>query len=594
MQAPMLPNVTETPISKGEIRKLSGLINYLKPYKHLVIGAIIALCITSGSVLALGKGVGYLVDEGLGGSNPNILDKALLTLLAVTALLAVGTFARFYFVTYAGECVIADIRRDIFRHVVHLSPEFFETTKSGDILSRMTTDTTLLQVVISSSLSVALRNTLLLIGGLILLTITSPKLTGVVMIVVPLVVFPIIFLGKKLRRLSKISQEKISYLTSHAEETISGVKTIQAFVREERECQHFKHFVDESLKAALQRIIIRSSLTALVILFVFGSVGFVLWIGGHDVLDGSMSPGKLSSFIFYSLVVAGATGAISEVIGDLQRAAGAAERILDLLSIESTVTDPAVVSSLPLDIKGNIIFDNVTFTYPTQPHRASLKNFSLTVKAGQNVALVGPSGAGKSTIFQLLLRFYNTSHGNITIDGTNIRHVTLKQLRQSFGMVPQEPVIFSGTAYDNILMGRPDATRNEVIEAARSACALEFIENLPQGWDSFLGEKGVRLSGGQKQRIAIARIFLKNPSIVLLDEATSALDTQNEQKVQEAFNRLMNGRTTLVIAHRLSTIQNADNIVVLDGGMAMEQGKHKALIKEKGIYAKLAKLQFET
>lgn len=585
--------LTETPLAKGEITKLTGLASYLTPYKKYIVGAIIALTVTSSSVLALGKGVGYLVDEGLGGHNPKLLDAALLVLLLVTAMLAVGTFARFYFVTYVGERVVADIRRDIYRHIIHLSPEFFETTKSGDILSRMTTDTTLLQVVISSSLSVALRNMLMLVGGMVLLFITSPKLTGVVLVVVPMVVIPIVFLGRKLRKLSRKSQEKVSDLTSHAEESISGIKAIQAFVREDMECSYFQGFINDALKAALARIRIRAMLTALVIMFVFGSIGFVLWIGGHDVLSGKMSAGKLSSFIFYSLVVAGATGAISEVIGDLQRAAGAAERLMELLNVRSSVADPAVSTSLPEKVAGNIVFDNVTFTYPTQPGHASLKNFSLKVAAGQTIALVGPSGAGKSTVFQLLLRFYDTAHGNITIDGVNIRHIKLKELRNVFGLVPQEPIIFSGTAYDNILLGRPGASKKEVEAAAEAAAATEFIQELPKGWHSFLGEKGVRLSGGQKQRIAIARAFLKNPAILLLDEATSALDAANEKTVQKAFKRLMENRTTIVIAHRLSTIQNADRIIVLDGGMMIEEGSHKSLIKEKGIYAKLAKLQFD-
>lgn len=584
---------TAKSLSKTDVRHLKFLFGYLKPYKPYIIAAATALLITSAAVLALGKGIGYLVDKGLGEGNPALLNTALLTLLSITALLAVGTYARFYFITYTGERVVADIRRDIYAHILRLSPEFFETTKSGDILSRMTTDTTLLQVVVGSSLSVALRNTLLLFGGAALLIHTSPKLTMIVSIVVPAVVMPIIILGKKLRKLSKESQEKVADISSHTEESINGIKTIQAFVREGLENNRFSVLVAESLDVATRRIKLRSALTGMVILFVFGAVGFVLWIGGNDVLSGTMSAGTLSSFIFYSIIVASATGALSEVIGDLQRAAGATERIHELLSTEPVVKDTVAPVALPDGLKGDIEFDNVTFTYPAQPEKAALKNFSLKIKHGENIALVGPSGAGKSTVFQLLLRFYDTLHGDIKIDGVNIRDLSISDLRHIFGVVPQDPVIFSETAYDNILFGKADATEEEVKQAAKSAAAINFIERLPQGFRSFLGEKGVRLSGGEKQRMAIARIFLKNPAILLLDEATSALDVENEKLVQKAFEKLMKNRTTIVIAHRLSTIQKADRIVVIDNGQICEVGSHKELMARKDFYARLVKMQFE-
>jgi ATP-binding cassette subfamily B protein len=584
-----LSQIRNSTTEKAEVVKLRPLLPYLYPYKNYIIGAVVALIITSSSVLGLGKGMGYLIDEGIGGNNPNLLNIALMILILITALLAVGTYARFFLITYAGERVIADIRRDIYQHILNMSPEFFEKTKAGDILSRITIDTTLLQAVVGSSLSVALRNTLMLIGGTALLIQTSPKLALIVAVVVPIVVVPIIILGRKLRILSKDYQDKIATISSHAEESINGIKTIQAFVREGLENKLFAGDVDESLKSALKRIRLRSLLTAIVIMFVFGAVAFVLWIGGHDVLSGQMSPGKLSSFIFYSVLVAGATGSISEVVGDLQRAAGAAERISELFCTEPSVKETIAPVKMPKKIKGDIGFDNVTFTYPSHPEKASLKNFSLDIKSGETIALVGHSGAGKSTVFQLLLRFYESLHGEIKIDSINIADLKLKDLRGLFGLVPQDPVIFSNSAYNNILFGNPEADENAVKKAAKAAAATEFIEDLSEGFDTFLGEKGVRISGGEKQRIAIARTFLKDPKILLLDEATSALDIENEKIVQKAFHDLMKNRTTIVIAHRLSTVQKADRIVVMDNGEIKEIGSHDDLIKKKGLYAKLVK-----
>lgn len=579
--------------NKAEVVKLRPLLAYLLPYKKYVVFACIALFVTSTSVLGLGKGIGYLVDKGLGANNPDILNSALLILLCITALLAVGTYARFYFITYTGERVVADVRRDIYKHILSLSPEFFEKSKAGDVLSRITTDTTLLQMVVGSSLSIALRNIIMLFGGIILLLHTSLKLTAIVFVVVPLVVAPIIILGKKLRVLSRESQEKVSLISSHAEESVNGIKTIQAFVREGLENQNFSGVVDESLASATARIKVRSFLTAIVIMFVFGAIGFVLWVGGNDVLQGKMTAGELSSFIFYAIVVAGTTGAISEVIGDLQRAAGASERIMELLQTRSNVGDSENAIDLPNDLKGSIEFKDVTFKYPAQKDKKSLNDFSLKIEPGETVAIVGPSGAGKSTVFQLLLRFYEAETGSVKIGGVDIADVKLRELRSVFGLVAQDTVIFSGTAYDNILFGNPSASKEQVEDAARAASALGFIERLPDGFASFLGEKGVRLSGGERQRIAIARVFLKNPKILLLDEATSALDTKNEQQVQKSFEKLMEGRTTIVIAHRLSTVQKADRIVVIDNGSVQEIGSHKELMKKKGLYSKLVEMQFE-
>jgi ATP-binding cassette subfamily B protein len=577
---------------KAEIRQLKPMLRYLTPYKKYIVLAVLALVVTSFSVLAIGKGLGYLIDKGLGGNDPHLLNVALLILLVIIGLLAIGTYARYYFITYTGELVVADIRRDIYKHLLKLSPEFFETTKSGDILSCITNDTSILQMVVGSSLSIALRNSLMLLGGIVLLIHTSPKLTLLVSVIVPLVVVPIIFVGKKVRVLSKQAQEQVAVLSSHAEESIGGIKTIQAFVREELENHNFSHHVNQALSVAATRIKLRSFLTALVIMFVFGAVGFVLWSGGNAVLARTMSAGTLSSFIFYSIIVASATGAISDVVGDLQRAAGSAERIADLLNTPPKITDAEYTLPLPKNFMGDIQFKNVTFTYPSQPDKRALSNFTLDINHGENIALVGASGAGKSTVFQLLLRFYDAQKGDIKIDSVSISDLKLDDLRGLFGLVPQDPVIFSGTAYENILFGNPTASEAEVKKAAEAAAAMDFINKLPNGFNTFLGEKGVRLSGGEKQRIAIARTFLKNPKILLLDEATSALDVANEQQVQKAFDNLMAKRTTIIIAHRLSTVQKADRIVVIDNGTIKEIGSHKELIEKKGLYAKLVKMQF--
>jgi ATP-binding cassette subfamily B protein len=576
-----------------KLSNLRALFQYIAPYKLHMLGAIFALFITSFSVLGLGKGLGYLIDKGLGqGGNPEVLNTALFLLIAITIMLAIGTFARFFLVTYVGERVVEKMRNQIYERIINLSPEYFETSKSGDILARITNDTSLLQVVIGSSLSVAMRNSVMLFGGMALLMHTSPKLSLIVIFVVPLVLAPIIILGRRLRRLSRATQEKIGTISAHAEETITGIKTIQAYVRENLEIANFHKLTQDACNVSVQRIRLRSILTAIVIMFVFGSIGFVLWVGGQDVVSGRMSAGELSSFIFYSVVVAGATGAISEVFGDLQRASGAMERIMELLSIRSKIESPTTPNILPSDHVGEICFRDVTFSYPNHPEKPSLHNLNLKIIPGETLAIVGPSGAGKSTIFQLLFRFYDASAGEVMIDGINVKNLALPQIRRIFGLVPQDPAIFSGTAFDNIAIGNPDASFDDVVQAAKSAAALEFIESLPHGFDSFLGEKGVRLSGGEKQRIAIARAFLKDPKILLLDEATSALDTHNEALVQGALKMLMKGRTTLIIAHRFSTVQEADRIIVLESGAIVEQGTNAQLMQNNGLYAKLANAGF--
>lgn len=575
------------------VGSLKFLSRYIRPYKWEMVAAIVALTITASSVLTLGHGLRHMVDQGLSKGNLQLLDHAFFVLVGVVITLAVASYARSYFISRLGEKVIADIRRDAFSHVVKLSPGYFETTRTGEVLSRLTTDTTLLQSVVGSTITFAMRNFLLFIGGTILLIITSIKLTSFVFLILPVAVIPIILLGRKVRLLSRQTQEKVADLSVHIEETVSSIRMVQAFGLEKFRSAQFEEKVDIALDKATDRIALRSMLTSLAISLIFGSIGVVLWVGGRDVIAGRITPGDLSAFVFYSVVVAAAAGAITEIISDLQRAAGAAERIVELLQTDSPIAAPANPKQLDKTSSGiDINISNVTFNYPTRPDHPALKDFSLTIKSGRRIALVGPSGAGKTTIFQLLLRFYDPSTGSISLGGIRIDEMDPIELRSHFGLVPQEPVIFSANVWDNIRCGRIDASDDEVRAAATAAAAMEFIEKLPEGFGSFLGEKGIRLSGGQKQRIAIARAILRNPSILLLDEATSSLDSENEQLVQQAMDRLMQGRTSLVIAHRLATVREADEIIVLENGVIAERGTHQSLSAEGGLYARLAKMQF--
>jgi ATP-binding cassette subfamily B protein len=576
---------------KGDIRNLGNLRRYLRPYRLRIALALIALLLTSSTVLGLGSALRYLIDEGIGKGDVTLLDHSFSLFIGLTFLLAGATYLRYYYVSWVGEKVVADIRRDVYAHLIRLDTAFFETTRTGDLLSRITTDTTLLQSVVGSSVSLALRNVILFIGGSVLLFHTSPRLTGYLSIIVPLVVAPIIAVGRNVRRLSRATQGRVADINSHAEETLSGIRTIQAYSLENYENARFGRQVDLSLGTALARIRVRAALTAIVIALVAGAIMTVLWIGGREVMQGKLSSGALSAFIFYAVVVAGAIGAISEVIGELQRAGGAAERLMELLAETPLIRSPDHPTPLPAQLRGSVAFEGVTFHYPSRPDRPATKDFSLTVASGQTVALVGPSGAGKTTLFQLLLRFYDPQSGRVTLDGVDIRQLALEDLRSHIGIVPQDPAIFSANAWDNIRCGRPEASAKEVIVAAEAASALEFLDKLPEGFDTHLGEKGVRLSGGQKQRIAIARAMLRNPRVLLLDEATSALDSENETKVQEALMRLMRGRTTLVIAHRLSTVQNADLIAVVNEGRLEDIGPHQELLARNALYARLSQLQ---
>ncbi len=578
--------------ARGSLKLLVELWQFVRPYRLQLAGAMAALLIASGTVLGLGMGLRRLVDEGFSTGNAALLNQAVLVLFGVVFLLALAIYARFYLVSWIGERVVADIRSRVFDHILKLSPAYYELTRTGEVLSRLTTDTTLLQTVVGSSVSIAIRNFLLLIGGTVLLIITSPKLTALVLLVVPLVLLPILTYGRRVRRLSRTSQDRVADLGVYAGEALDAIRTVQAFVHEAEDRKRFAARVEDAFQAARQRVAARAMLTAVVIVLVFGAVSTILWIGGHDVISGRISAGELSAFVFYAIVVAGAAGAFSEVIGDLQRAAGATERLLDLLAVAPDITAPAHPVALPQPPRGAVAFEEVVFHYPSRPDHSALQGLSLAVQPGEKVAIVGPSGAGKTTIFQLLLRFYDPQGGVIRCDGVALPEADPADLRARIGLVPQEPVVFSADAWENIRYGRPDASDEEVRAAAKAAGALEFIEQLPEGFDTYLGEKGVRLSGGQRQRLAIARAILKDPPLLLLDEATSSLDAESERVVQQALDHLMAGRSTLIIAHRLATVLKADRILVIDQGRLIESGTHAELVAADGLYARLAMLQF--
>ncbi len=571
---------------------LNLLAPYLKPYRGRVILAALSLLVAAGTVLAFGACLRALIDRGFAQGRPDILNYALASLIVVALVLAIASGARFYLVSWLGERVVGDLRRDLFAHVVRLGPAWFEVKRSGDVMSRISADAQLIEQVVGSSASVVLRNTLMCLGGVVMLVVTNPKLALYVLAVVPLVVAPIILFGRRVRALSREAQARMADMVSEGGETLDAVRTVQAFAQEERATERFGQSTERAFEAARQRIAKRAIMTTMVIFIVFAAVGFLLWMGGHDVLTGRISAGDLSAFVFYAVLVASSGGSISENIGDLQRAAGAAERLAELRAEPPVIVEPAQPRSLPQPIQGGVRFQDVSFRYPTRPESLALDRFDLSIVPGETVAIVGPSGAGKTTVFNLLLRFYDPEAGKIHIDGVDIRDLRFSDLRSAIAIVPQEPVLFTASVADNIRFGRPDATEAEVRAAAETASALGFIELLPQGFATDLGARGVRLSGGQRQRIAIARAVLRNPAILLLDEATSALDAESELAVQQALDRLMKGRTTLVIAHRLATVQKADRIVVVDHGQLVDIGRHADLVRRDGLYARLAELQF--
>jgi ATP-binding cassette subfamily B protein len=566
--------------------------DFMRPYKRQLALAGVALTVTSVATLSIGAGLKFLIDRGLGAGDLGTLNTGLALLIAIILVIALGTYFRFYYVSWVGERVVADIRAAVFGHLLRLSPGFFETAKTGEILSRLTADTTLLQTVIGSSLSIAVRNVFSLIGGVTMLIVTNPMLAGLVALVVPAVVAPIIWYGRRVRTLSRESQDRIADVGSYAEEALNAIRTVQAFVHEDRDRALFTGEVERAFATAMRRIFARGMLGSVVILLVFGAIALVLWAGGRGVITGTISAGDLSAFIFYAVIVAGAVGAVSEVLGDLQRAAGATERLVELLETKPDIEAPAAPRAMPEPARGAVSFENVTFHYPSRPQTAALHGLSFSVAPGEHVALVGPSGAGKTTVFQLLLRFYDPQSGIVAIDGVDLRTADPRDVRRRIGLVSQDPVIFAANALENIRYGRPDARDDEVIAAAEAAAAMEFIAKLPEGINSFLGERGVRLSGGQKQRIAIARAILRDPALLLLDEATSALDAENERLVQRALERLMVGRTTMVIAHRLATVVSADRIAVIEDGRLVATGRHDQLLSSNALYARLAALQF--
>ncbi|MDN3715231.1 ABC transporter ATP-binding protein/permease [Vibrio breoganii] len=582
--------------SKDDRKSLSILLELLKfvgPYKGKVIAALIALFFTAGLTLSVGHGVRLLIDEGFSQRSLSDLGNAIQFIVIVTVCISIGTFFRFYLVSSVGERVSADIRLAVFNHVVTLHPSYFETNGSGDIMSRLTTDTTLLQSIIGSSFSMAMRSALMCIGAIIMLFATNVKLTLIVLASVPFILVPILIYGRRVRALSRKSQDSMSDVGSYAGEAIEHIKTVQSYSRESEEKASFSTEVERAYEIGRERVKQRAILISGVIVIVFGAISGMLWVGGSDVIHGKMSAGDLGAFVFYAIMVASSTATISEVFGELQRAAGATERLLEILNVESHIVAPQNDALSTKGLSAEVSFDDVSFFYPSRKDSAAISQLNLIAEEGRVLALVGPSGAGKTTLFELLQRFYDPQKGAVKLGGVDVRRFDPKELRDTMALVPQQPALFSHDVFHNIRYGKPNATDAEVIEAAKKAHAHEFIVNLPQGYQSFLGEKGVRLSGGQRQRIAIARAILKDPTILLLDEATSALDSESEHHVQKALEELMKNRTTIIIAHRLSTIQHADQIAVLDHGKLVDVGNHAQLLQSCDLYQRLVELQFK-
>ncbi len=584
--------ITPDPAPKGDVAQLRRLLRFLVPYRTRVVIAMVALLIASGCVLALGQGLRFVIDSGFGSGNPAMLNMALAGIIAIAVVLAAATYVRFYLMMSTGERVIADLRRTVFAHVLTLSPAFFDISRTGDIVSRVTNDSEQLRQVIGFGLSMFLRNGLMMIGALVLLFATSPRLAFLIVLGVPATLIPILLLGRYVRRLSRSNQDRVAEVSSQVDEAMHEIRTVQAYGHEPRTQASFDAATDAACASGVERVRIKAWLISSVMLIAFCAVGVILWIGGHDVLDGRLTAGQLSAFVFYAGIVASGAGTVSEVWGEIQRAAGATERVMELLDAQSALTIAEPRSVLPARARGDIRFEQVAFSYPTRSDVQALSGLSFSVSPGERVALVGPSGAGKTTIFALLLRFYDPQSGRVLIDGADLRHCDPLALRGAVALVSQDPVIFAASVSENVRFGRPEATMDEVRAACEAAHAIEFIENLPQGFDTDLGERGVRLSGGQRQRLSIARALLADRPILLLDEATSSLDAESERQVAAALESLSRGRTTLVIAHRLATVRNADRILVLDRGQLHSTGTHDELLRADGLYAHLARLQF--
>jgi ATP-binding cassette subfamily B protein len=566
------------------------LLRFVAPYRLRIAVALVALMVAAGCVLALGQGLRHVVDKGFGSGNPDLLNAALGAVIGVASLLAAATFVRFYLMMSLGERIVADLRRKVFNHILALEPGYFERMRTGEVISRLTNDTTLLQQVIGFGVSMFVRNFVMMVGAAVMMFVTSWKLALFVLLGIPATLIPILLLGRRVRRLSRDTQDRVADVSAYVDEAVHEIRTVQAYAHEASDRDAFGAHAEAAYRTGVTRVRQKAFLIASVMLIAFCAVGIILWVGGHDVFAGRLTAGELSAFVFYAFVVATGAGTVSEVWGELLRAAGATERVMEILDARPAIAAPALPAPRPPHTE--ISFDTVTFTYPARPNAAALDHFSLTVSQGERVALVGPSGAGKTTVLSLLLRFYDPQAGAVRIGGTDLRDYDPAMLRRMIAVVPQDPVIFAASVIDNVRYGRPEASREEVERACEQAFALEFIHRLPQGLDTGLGERGVTLSGGQRQRLSIARALLADRPILLLDEATSSLDAASERMVQQALEALERGRTTLVIAHRLATVQHADRIVVMDRGRIAAQGTHAELMKQGGLYASLAALQF--